>query len=73
MEKWSETEIEKLKLHYRQFNTPSDQILKERDTLEKYTEWFNAKYTPDHQFTPEDVADQLLKLRKGGKLPRVRK
>jgi len=73
MKKWSESEIEKLQLHYKQFNIPSDQILKERDTLEKYTEWFNEKFTPNNKFTPEEVADQLLKLRKSGKLPRIRK
>jgi 5'-deoxynucleotidase YfbR-like HD superfamily hydrolase len=73
MERWSEAEIEKLKLHYKQSNIPSDQILKERDKLENFTEWFNTKFSHDHQFAPEDIADQLLKLRKGGKLPRVRK
>jgi hypothetical protein len=72
MEKWSKAEIEKLQLHYRQFKIPSDQLLKERDMLEKYTEWFNAKFSPDHQFAPEDIADRLLKLRKAGKLPRLR-
>jgi hypothetical protein len=73
MEKWNENDIAKLKLHYKQFNIPSDQILKEKDTLEKFTEWFNEKFTPNNQFIPEDVADQLLKLRKSGKLPRIRK
>ena len=73
MEKWNEHEIEKLKLHYKQFNKPSDQIVKEKDVLEKFTEWFNEKFSPDKPFTPEEVADQLFKLRKNGKLPRIRK
>jgi len=73
MEKWTEHDIAKLKLHYKQFNIPSDQILKEREVLENFTEWFNAKFSPNNQFTPEDVADQLLKIRKSGKLPRIRK
>ncbi|MGD8499154.1 MAG: hypothetical protein PVJ86_00815 [Phycisphaerales bacterium] len=73
MANWGKHEIEKLKLHYRQFNIPSDQILKDRDILERFTEWFNAKVTPNDEFVPKQVADQLLKLRKGGKLPRLRK
>lgn len=72
MANWREQEIEKLKLHYRQFNIPSDQIIKDKDVLDRFTEWFNAKFTADDQFTAKQVADQLLKLRKGGKLPRVR-
>ncbi|MFH1370791.1 MAG: hypothetical protein ABII09_05840 [Planctomycetota bacterium] len=73
MKKWNENDIEKLKLYYTQFNTPSDQIIKGKDTLGKFTEGFNEKFSPNIQFTPEDVADQLLKLRKSGKLPRIRK
>ncbi len=73
MRNWQEQEIEKLKLHYKQFNIPSDQIVKDNNLLQKFTSWFNAKFTPDSQFSPEQVADQLFKLRKSGKLPRVRK
>ena len=46
MASWGKHKIEKLKLHYRQFNIPSDQIVKDQDTLEKFTEWFNVKFTP---------------------------
>ncbi len=73
MASWGKDKIDKLKLHYRQFNTPSDQIVKDQDTLEKFTEWFNAKFSPQEEFTPKEVADQLFKLRKSGKLPRIRK
>jgi hypothetical protein len=73
MEKWNEHEIAKIQMHYKQFNVPSDQILKEKEVLENFTEWFNTKFSPDHKFTSEDVADQLLKLRKNGKLPKIRK
>jgi len=72
MASWGKHKIEKLKLHYRQFNIPSDQIVKDQDTLEKFTEWFNVKFTPQEEFTPKEVADQLFKLRKSGKLPRIR-
>jgi hypothetical protein len=70
---WKNDTKDKLKLHYKQFNTPSDQILKDRDLLEKFTSSFNAKFTPDEQFAPKEIADQLLKLRKSGELPRIRK
>ncbi len=72
MASWEKHKIEKLKIHYRQFNKPSDQIVKDKDLLEKFTEWFNAKFTPDEEFTPKEVANQLFKLRKSGKLPRLR-
>ena len=72
MASWGKHKIEKLKLYYRQFNTPSDQIVKDQDLLEKFTEWFNAKFTPQDKFTPKEMADQLFKLRKSGKLPRIR-
>lgn len=72
MESWGKDKIEKLKLHYRQFNTPSDQIVKDKDLLENFTSWFNSKFSPQEEFTPKEVADQLFKLRKSGKLPRIR-
>ena len=72
MASWGKHKIEKLKLHYIQFNTPSDQIVKDQELLETFTELFNAKITPQDEFTPKEVADQLFKLRKSGKLPRIR-
>jgi len=72
MASWGKDKIEELKLHYRQFNRPSDQIVKDKDLLEKFTKWFNVKFTPNEEFTPKEVADQLFKLRKSGKLPRLR-
>lgn len=72
MASWGKHKIEKLKLHYRKINIPSDQIVKDQDTLEKFTEWFNVQFTPQEEFTPKEMADQLFKLRKSGKLPRIR-
>ena len=72
MASWGKHKIEKLKLHYTQFNTPSDQIVKDQDLLGKFTEWFNAKFTPQEPVTPKEVADQLFRLRKSGNLPRIR-
>lgn len=71
MEKWKEHEIEKLKLHYKQFNVPSDQVVKDKAVLEKFTSSFNTE--TNNEFSQKEVADQLLKLRKSGKLPRIRR
>ena len=72
MANWEEQETEKLKLHYTQFNMPSDQIIKDKDVLGNFTQLFNTKFTPNNDFEAKQVADQLLKLRKSGKLPRIR-
>ena len=71
MGKWNDTEIENLKLWYRQNNVPSDQLIKDKNALDDFTEQFNKKFGCDN--TPKDVAGQLLTLRKKGVLPRLRK
>ncbi len=70
MERWDNTEIESLKKWYQQNNVPSDQIIKDKDALDGFTESFNAKFNCNKN--TKDIADQLLKLRKKGLLPRVR-
>jgi len=71
MGKWDDTEIEKLKLWYQQNNMPSDQLIKDKDVLDKFTESFNEKFGYDK--ISKDIADKLLILRKKGSLPRLRK
>ena len=73
MANWGEYEIESLKLHYIEFNIPSDQIIKDKNVLEKFTTLLNAELKQNDDFAPKQVADQLLKLRKSGKLLRIRK
>jgi len=73
MVSWTNDRKDRLKLHYEQFNTPSDEILKDRNLLEEFTSSFNTKFTPPEKFSPKDVAHQLLKLRKSGELPRIRR
>ncbi len=73
MGKWQNDEREKLKLHYKQFNVPSDQIVKDQTVLQNFTDWFNTKFSPAKSFTSKEVADQLLKMRKAGNLPRIRR
>lgn len=72
MANWEKDKIEKLKLHYKQFNTPSDQIVKDQNILDKFTELFNTEFTPQEQITSKEIADQIFKLRKSAKLPRLR-
>jgi len=73
MANWGESEIESLKLLYIEFNIPSDQIIKDKNILEKFTILLNAELKQNEDFAPKQVADELLKLRKSGKLPRIRK
>ena len=72
MRNWEEHEIEKLKLFYKHFNKPSDQIVKDKTLLDNFTSRFNARITTDEPFSSKEVADQLFKLRKSGNLPRIR-
>ena len=73
MANWAEYEIQSLKLHYIEFNIPSDQIIKDKNVLEKFTTLLNAELKQNKDYVPKQVADELLKLRKSGKLPRIRK
>ena len=73
MTNWGEYEIESLKLNYIEFNIPSDQIIKDKNVLEKFTTLLNAELKQNKDYAPKQVADELLKLRKSGKLPRIRK
>jgi hypothetical protein len=72
MEKWGNIEIRELKSFYKENNVPSDQLVKDKAALDAFTSKFNNRVQSDQNFTSKEVADQLFKLRKGGKLPRVR-
>jgi hypothetical protein len=73
MEKWSNNEIEELKSLYQENNVPSDQLVKNKVALDSFTANFNARVSSDVGFSSEEIADQLFKLRKSGKLPRLRR
>jgi len=73
MGKWGSSEIEELKCFYQDNNVPSDQLVKDKDALDVFTANFNDRINPDGKFNSKEVADQLFKLRKSGKLPRIRK
>jgi hypothetical protein len=73
MEKWGSAEIETLNRLYEENNVPSDQLVKDKDALKRFADNFNQKVDPRKSYTDKEVADQLFKLRKSGKLPRIRK
>jgi hypothetical protein len=72
MANWGNVEVEKLKKFYKENNVPSDQLVKDKNALDKFVVTFNAKIGPKGSFSAKEVADRLFKLRKSGKLPRVR-
>ena len=73
MGKWGNNEIEKLKSLYQENNVPSDQLVKNKIALDSFTTSFNARIGTDVEFNSEEIADRLFKLRKSGKLQRIRR
>ena len=73
MGKWSSKQIEELKSFYEENNVPSDQLVKDKSELESFASTFNDRVGEVAAFTSEEIADQLFKLRKGGRLPRLRR
>jgi len=73
MGRWSNEQIEQLKKLYEENYVPSDPLVKDKDALDKFTREFNKRVGPTADFTPKEVADQLFKLRKSGKLPKIRR
>jgi hypothetical protein len=72
MASWGNAEIEELKKFYKENNVPSDQLVKDKNALDEFVVTLNARIGADDNFSAKEVADQLFKLRKSGKLPRVR-
>ncbi len=73
MERWKKEEIEELKIFYKENNIPSDQLVKDSLALVNFTSRFKERLKNKKIFSPKQVADKLFKLRKSGKLPRIRK
>lgn len=73
MGKWGNNEIEELKRLYKDKNVPSDQLVKNKVILDSFTASFNACIGSNVVFNSEEIADRLFKLRKSGKLPRIRR
>ncbi len=72
MRKWENTEIEELKHLYKENNVPSDQLVKDKNALDTFVATFNNRLGSSEYFNSKEVADQLFKLRKSSKLPRIR-
>ena len=72
MKIWSSTEIEQLKVLYVENDIPSDSLIKDKVKLSKFTIKLNSRLSKTEVFDEKDVADQLLRLRKNAKLPRIR-
>jgi hypothetical protein len=72
MRRWDQKSIDMLTEIYQSYDLPSDTIIKNPQNLENFTKLFNQK-NGGPSFSEEEVADQILKLRKTGKLPRLRR
>jgi hypothetical protein len=73
MGNWTETQTRELKDLYVEANVPSDQLLKDKTTLDTFVRTFNSRLDGNAEFTAEEMASKLLRLRKSGKLPRIRR
>jgi hypothetical protein len=73
MENWGNAEIEMLKNLYKENDVPSDQLIKDKDALSRFVEALNQRIGPGKSYTDKEIAGEILKLRKGKKLPRIRK
>lgn len=71
MKKWTADVNESLSRLYQQTNITSDSLIKDQKVLSNFTATLNREIK-GIQFSEKEVADQLLKLRKSGKLPRLR-
>lgn len=72
MGSWGSVEVEELKKLYKKNDVPSDQLVKDKSALDQFVAVFNTRVGSDDCFSAEEVADQIFKLRKSGKLPRIR-
>ena len=70
MPEWIGDTIEELKKLYIETDIPSDTLIKDKTALLKFTSTLNSKCQED--FSPEEVAGQLFKIRKKGDLPTIR-
>ena len=70
---WTATQTAELIHLYVENDVPSDQLLKDKASLDRFVGVFNSRLDGDAGFAAEEVANQLLKLRKNGRLPRIRR
>jgi hypothetical protein len=70
MSNWSPGETERLIKLYQENNITSDTLIKDSLALSNFTQLFNQQ--PGFSTTEKEIAGKLLRLRKSGKLPRLR-
>jgi hypothetical protein len=73
MVNWKIEETGELKKLYKENNVPSDELVKDKEALENFTINLNKRINPQKNFSSKEIADKLFKLRKSGKLPRIRR
>lgn len=72
MGEWTGDAVEELKKLYIETDVPSDQLVKDKNALDEFVAAFNTRVASEDEFSSKEVADQLFKLRKASKLPRIR-
>jgi hypothetical protein len=72
---WTTDELERLKRLYKETGIPSDELVKDTVALDRFTTDFRSRLKSaglDRDIQTKEIADQLFRLRKTGKLPRIR-
>ncbi len=72
MAEWTIETEEELKKLYVEIDIPSDTLIKNKDSLSKFTSTLNSRLVDHDGFAQEEVAGKLFKIRKTGKLPTIR-
>ncbi len=72
MAEWDNYSREKLIELYVKNNIPSDPLIAQKEMLGTFTNKLNKLIEGDVEFTAEEVAKELLRVRKNAKLPRIR-
>ncbi len=72
MEKWNSWSTDVLKKLYVETDVPSDGLIADETMMASFTNNLNKLIEGDVEFTAEEVAKELLRVRKSGKLPRIR-
>ena len=72
MGQWTDNAVEVLKELYVETDIPSDTLIKKKEFLLEFTSKLNSKLPDQRDFTSEEAASQLLKIRKKGDLPTIR-
>jgi hypothetical protein len=67
-----EGQVEQLEKSYVEYHVPSDRLLKDTASLDRFARRFNSGLGGNAEFDSFEAANQLLTLRKGAKLPRIR-